>query len=77
VDRRIRRAQPPSNDDGELICLPRRPLNDVLEEELPEMQELSWRVRDRWKFDNDDEPAIGPDGPDEQDRMLVDDYSAE
>ena len=76
MDRRIRRAQPPSDDDGKLICLPRRPLNDVLEE-LPEMQELSWRIRDRWKFDDDDEPAIGPDGPDEQDRMLVDDYSAE
>ncbi|KAG6818398.1 hypothetical protein H0H93_005268 [Arthromyces matolae] len=29
----------------------------------------------RWRFDNDDNPASGPDGSDEQNRVLVDDYS--
>ncbi|KAG5352167.1 hypothetical protein C0989_003367 [Termitomyces sp. Mn162] len=33
------------------------------------------RAAARWRFDNDDEPATGPDGPDEQNRVLVDDYS--
>ncbi|GBE89019.1 Enhancer of polycomb-like protein [Sparassis crispa] len=32
------------------------------------------KVRGRWKFDADDDPAVGPEGPDEQDRMLVDDF---
>ena len=32
------------------------------------------RMRERWRFDADDVPAIGPDGPDEKDRVLVDDY---
>jgi enhancer of polycomb-like protein len=30
----------------------------------------------RWKYDQDDEPAVGPDGPDEHDRVLIDDYDA-
>lgn len=32
------------------------------------------RLVERWKFDMDDSPAIGPEGPEEQDRVLVDDY---
>ncbi|KZT72208.1 hypothetical protein DAEQUDRAFT_705986 [Daedalea quercina L-15889] len=32
------------------------------------------RLRERWKFDADDVPAVGPDGPEEKDRVLVDDY---
>lgn len=32
------------------------------------------RLIERWRFDMDDAPTIGPEGPDEQDRILVDDY---
>jgi enhancer of polycomb-like protein len=37
-------------------------------------KEASWRIRDRWLFDADDEPSVGPDGPDEKDRVLVDEF---
>ncbi|THH11138.1 hypothetical protein EW146_g8143 [Bondarzewia mesenterica] len=37
-------------------------------------QEILWRIRDRWKFDSDDEPPVGPEGADEQDRVLVDEF---
>jgi enhancer of polycomb-like protein len=36
--------------------------------------ENSRRLLERWKFDLDDVPAVGPHGPDEQDRILIDDY---
>lgn len=39
-----------------------------------EDEERAWRLADRWKFDEDDCPAVGPGGPEEQDRVLVDDY---
>jgi enhancer of polycomb-like protein len=32
------------------------------------------RLMERWKFDSDDYPPNGPDGLDEQDRVLIDDY---
>ena len=31
----------------------------------------------RWRFDADDEPVIGPDGPDEHDRVLIDDFDSQ
>lgn len=34
------------------------------------------RLAERWRFDSDDAPPVGPSGPDEQDRILVDDYAA-
>jgi enhancer of polycomb-like protein len=37
-------------------------------------EERAWRLAERWKFDEDDCLAVGPDGPDEQDRLLLDDY---
>jgi enhancer of polycomb-like protein len=43
---------------------------DVDEEE----SERSTRLIERWRFDIDDVPAFGPQGADEQDRILVDDY---
>ncbi|KAI0315040.1 enhancer of polycomb-like-domain-containing protein [Amylostereum chailletii] len=49
----------------------RRPL-DHGGENFEEEQEHDWRLRDRWMFDEDDPPPVGPDGPDEQDRVLVD-----
>jgi enhancer of polycomb-like protein len=32
------------------------------------------RLMERWRFDMDDFPAVGPHGADEQDRILVDDF---
>jgi enhancer of polycomb-like protein len=32
------------------------------------------RIRDRWLFDAEDEPSVGPDGPDKKDRVLVDEF---
>ncbi|XP_006456605.1 hypothetical protein AGABI2DRAFT_195675 [Agaricus bisporus var. bisporus H97] len=32
------------------------------------------RLEEQWRFDQDDTPTSGPQGPDEQDRMLVDEY---
>lgn len=37
-------------------------------------EEISARLRERWRFDQDDEPTVGPEGVDEQDRTLIDDY---
>lgn len=37
-------------------------------------EEMSARLRERWRFDQDDEPTVGPEGTDEQDRTLIDDY---
>jgi enhancer of polycomb-like protein len=37
-------------------------------------EERAWRLAERWKFDQDDLPAVGPAGPDEQGRVLLDDY---
>ena len=34
--------------------------------------EALWCIRDRWLFDADDEPSVGPDGPGENDTVLVD-----
>ena len=32
-------------------------------------------ITERWRFDVDDVPAFGPEGPEEQNRTLVDDYA--
>jgi len=37
-------------------------------------EETATRLRERWRFDQDDEPTVGPEGADEQDRVLIDDY---
>lgn len=39
-----------------------------------EETEKSKRLIERWRFDMDDVPAVGPSGPDEEGRILVDDY---
>lgn len=41
-----------------------------------EDEESLRRMKERWRFDSDDLPAAGPDGPDEEDRILVDDYDS-
>ncbi|KAF5375868.1 hypothetical protein D9615_008245 [Tricholomella constricta] len=38
-------------------------------------EEVASKVQERWRYDADDMPSVGPDGPDEQNRVLVDDYS--
>lgn len=37
-------------------------------------KEVSWRIHDRWLFDADDGPSVGPYGPDEKNRVLVDEF---
>ena len=46
-----------------------------LEESFDENDEDTWRVRERWRFDEDDDPIVAPEGIDEQDRVLIDDFS--
>jgi enhancer of polycomb-like protein len=43
-------------------------------DEDPEESERQHRSEERWKYDQDDMPAVGPQGQDEQDRVLVDEY---
>jgi enhancer of polycomb-like protein len=77
VDRRTTRRSPPRD---ELLSYPRRlTKSTTTDSEMPEEEsiaekEVSWRIRDRWLFDADDEPCVGPDGPDEKDRALVDEF---
>ncbi|PSR71467.1 hypothetical protein PHLCEN_2v12734 [Hermanssonia centrifuga] len=37
--------------------------------------ESSRKLAERWRFDDDDEPAVGVGGPEEHDRKLFDDYA--
>ena len=57
--------------------LPRSSLFDLDEpmdvDEDPE-GERRRQLEERWKFDSDDTLPIGPDGLEEQDRTLIDDY---
>ena len=39
-----------------------------------EDEEIARRLQERWRFDQDDGPAVAPEDAEEQDRMLVDDY---
>lgn len=41
-----------------------------------EEEERQRRLEAQWRFDSDDQPAIGPQGNDEQDRVLVDDFDS-
>ncbi|KAF8896857.1 enhancer of polycomb-like-domain-containing protein [Gymnopilus junonius] len=50
--------------------------NDMDVEEDSEEVENQRRQEERWKFDQDDVPPVGPEGTDEQDRTLIDDYDA-
>lgn len=42
----------------------------------PEDLERTRQLEEKWRFDLDDVPPIGPQGPDEHDRVLVDDYES-
>jgi hypothetical protein len=39
-------------------------------------RERSRKLSERWRFDHDDYPPVGPEGSDQQDRVLIDDYDA-
>jgi enhancer of polycomb-like protein len=39
-----------------------------------EVEETRRRLKEQWRFDEDDGPAVGPLGSEEQDRILVDDF---
>ncbi|KAG8215759.1 enhancer of polycomb-like-domain-containing protein [Butyriboletus roseoflavus] len=54
---------------------PHRSFGRRLEEGLDENDEDMRRLRERWRFDEDDDPLVAPEGIDEQDRVLVDDFS--
>ncbi|THV08426.1 hypothetical protein K435DRAFT_824921 [Dendrothele bispora CBS 962.96] len=64
--RRPRRVFSDSEDDDK----------DLMDVDAPEIDEEADRcLAERWRFDSDDGPAYGPGGSEEQDRVLVDDYS--
>ncbi|KAF8804069.1 hypothetical protein BYT27DRAFT_7108485 [Phlegmacium glaucopus] len=42
--------------------------------ENPQEGESRIHLEERWRFDTDDGPAVGPEGPEEQDRVLINDY---
>ena len=75
LDRRDAIPRPFSN-------LPRSTLFGIDEEpmdtdqENPGEDESRRRLEERWRFDMDDGPAVGPEGPEELDRALVDDYDS-
>ncbi|KIJ67208.1 hypothetical protein HYDPIDRAFT_25680 [Hydnomerulius pinastri MD-312] len=63
-------------DDGDTFTRRRhgfgRRLQDIFDD--PENDEDARRLRERWRFDQDDDPMVAPEGAEEQDRVLVDDY---
>jgi enhancer of polycomb-like protein len=60
-------------DTSHIFSFRRRPHERDSDDDMHD-EESAWRLAERWKFDQDDTPAVGPQGPDEQDRVLVDDY---
>lgn len=64
-----------SDDDGALLRRRHafgQPLDDGFGD--AEDEEMRRRLRERWRFDQDDDPAVAPEGPEEQDLVLIDDY---
>ena len=57
--------------------LPRSTLFDVdkpMDVDEDQESERRRQLEELWKFDSDDAPPVGPDGSEEQDRTLIDDY---
>ena len=52
-----------------------RGFGGLLEEVFDENDEDMRRLRERWRFDEDDDPISASEGMEEQGRVLVDDYS--
>jgi len=49
-------------------------LNPMDRNDEDEGSERRRRIEEQWKYDQDDMPAVGPQGQDERDRVLVDEY---
>lgn len=63
------------DDEEEFLRRPRlRQSEDSSDEDSAEERERARRITERWRYDEDDEPPVGAEGPDEQDRTLIDDY---
>ncbi|VDC03110.1 unnamed protein product [Peniophora sp. CBMAI 1063] len=75
-DRRSHRTKPLEEQD--FLARPREEPQEFTIDfsDTDERAERARRLRSQWLFDADDEPALGPDGQDEQDRVLVDEYGA-
>ena len=64
----------------ELVRYPRRSTSSLttgleeMDEQHTSDREVSWRIHDRQLFDADNKPSVGHDGPDEKDRLLVDEF---
>jgi enhancer of polycomb-like protein len=62
-------------ENSAAMTIDSQPSEEVPEPE-PDFEEKERRARiaERWRFDEDDAPAVGPQGSDEHDRMLLDDF---
>ena len=64
----------------ELVQYPRRSTSSLtmgleeMDEQCTSDREVLWWIHDHWLFDVDNGPSIGHDGPDEKDRLLVDEF---
>ena len=74
-DRRSHRTKPLEDQDFASVAR-QGPQEFTIDFDADERVERAKRLRSQWLFDADDEPALGPDGQDEQDRVLVNDYDA-
>ncbi|KAG7087533.1 hypothetical protein E1B28_013492 [Marasmius oreades] len=71
VDRRV----PFSNGFSSRLKRTREdPDDDTMDVDCEEDEEHDRRLKERWRFDSDDGPPYGPNGSDEQDRALVNDF---
>lgn len=52
-----------------------RSLPSFLSSNSSDSEEVNSDGERMWRYDEDDVPAVGPQGLDEQDRVLVDDYA--
>ena len=48
--------------------------SEMISEESNADKEMSWCIHNCWLFNADDKPSVGPNGPDEKDRVLVDEF---
>jgi len=74
IDKRTPSSRPSSTIDVSTLFTFRRHLYDSNDEDHKEDEERAWRLVERWKFNENDSLSAGPDGLDEQDCVLLDDY---
>lgn len=74
LDRRLHSTSPRSAKEDYLRREPRFPQNfEGLDQ--AEMEERSWRISQRWKYDLDTPLTDSDGGVEEEDRTLVDDFN--